>query len=84
MQEYPAAVDVFERLLEFQPNDLGHYTNLGRCRERALYFTLFSRPSSCRSLVMVDDFAEAERVYMHVVQNKPYDPLSYLNLGLCR
>jgi hypothetical protein len=33
---------------------------------------------------MVDDFAEAERVYMHVVQNKPYDPLSYLNLGLCR
>jgi hypothetical protein len=33
---------------------------------------------------MVDDFAEAERVYMHVVQNKPHDPLSYLNLGLCR
>ena len=33
---------------------------------------------------MVDDFVEAERVYMHVVQNKPYDPASYLNLGLCR
>jgi hypothetical protein len=41
MQDYPAAVDVFERLLEFQPNDLGHYTNLGRCRKCALYFTSF-------------------------------------------
>ena len=30
MQEYTAAVDVFERLLEFQPDNLGHYTNLGR------------------------------------------------------
>lgn len=33
---------------------------------------------------MVEDFVEAERVYMHVVQNRPYDPASYLNLGLCR
>jgi hypothetical protein len=30
MHEYAAAVDIFERLLEFQPDNLGHYTNLGR------------------------------------------------------
>jgi tetratricopeptide (TPR) repeat protein len=30
MRDYAAAVDVFERLLEFQPDNLGHYTNLGR------------------------------------------------------
>jgi hypothetical protein len=33
---------------------------------------------------MVEDFVEAERVYMHVVQNRPLDPSAYLNLGLCR
>ena len=33
---------------------------------------------------MLEDFVEAERVYMHVVQSSPFDPSSYLNLGLCR
>ncbi len=86
MQEYPAAVDIFERLLELKPDELGHYTNLGRCRPRALRsccapcFLDFPRSS----LVMVEDFVEAERVYMHVVRNRPYDPTAYLNLGLCR
>ena len=41
MKDYGAAVDIFERLLEFQPNDLGHYTNLGRCDDSALDFTSF-------------------------------------------
>ena len=84
MQDYTAAVDVFERLLEFQPNDVGHYTNLGRLCEGALLVASFSCQFSCSSLVMLDDFVEAERVYMHVVQHKPFDPSSYLNLGLCR
>ena len=33
---------------------------------------------------MLDDFVEAERVYTHVVQHKPFDSAGYLNLGLCR
>jgi hypothetical protein len=35
LREYAAAVDVFERLLEFQPDNLGHYTNLGRLARAA-------------------------------------------------
>ena len=38
MHEYAAAVDVFERLLEFQPDNLGHYTNLGRFYNHSLSF----------------------------------------------
>ena len=40
MHEYAAAVDVFERLLEFQPDNVQHYTNLGRCRKACAAFTL--------------------------------------------
>jgi hypothetical protein len=35
MQDYHAAVDIFERLLELKPDELGHYTNLGRYRKHA-------------------------------------------------
>ncbi len=52
MHEYSAAVDIFERLLELKPDELGHYTNLGRCRKHALRFR-FARCSVHSAAVLL-------------------------------